>query len=286
MNIRKIPLKQHAHISKGLSPVSTDNNERQPDDEVDDCLSRVRMRILADRALNDQVSLPLSVDPPGNQVLPQAAKAFVSFVRAYSKHQASYIFRIKDLDLIGVAKSFGLLRLPRMPELQNVDKSGWTDAVVDVSTRTSDSLSSDEKLTFAQWDNYAYADKAQEAKRLAAKAVDQATLEKEREQRRLDRAKKKKANTAWSEQTVKKEERVKRREKRAKKKKWLKEQQSANVKISESSSNKRPHSNIVSGGSDNDENDWDELAKEERMAKKLRKGEISQREFDAAFSDL
>lgn len=59
-------------------------------------------------------------------------KAFVSFVRAYSKHEASYIFRVKDLDLIGVAKSFGLLRLPRMPELKDRDKSGWEDAEVDV----------------------------------------------------------------------------------------------------------------------------------------------------------
>ena len=62
----------------------------------------------------------------------QAVKAFVSFVRAYSKHEASYIFRIKDLDLIGVAKSFGLLRLPRMPELKDRDKSGWEDAELDV----------------------------------------------------------------------------------------------------------------------------------------------------------
>ena len=63
----------------------------------------------------------------------QAMKSFVSFVRAYSKHEASYIFRIKDLDLIGVAKSFGLLRLPRMPELKDLDKTEWKDASLDVS---------------------------------------------------------------------------------------------------------------------------------------------------------
>lgn len=57
----------------------------------------------------------------------------MSFVRAYSKHEASYIFRIKDLDLVGVAKSFGLLRLPRMPELKDVVREGWEDAPVDVS---------------------------------------------------------------------------------------------------------------------------------------------------------
>ena len=59
-------------------------------------------------------------------------KAFVSFVQAYSKHEASYIFRVKDLDLVGVAKSFGLLRLPRMPELKSVDREGWEDAEVSV----------------------------------------------------------------------------------------------------------------------------------------------------------
>ena len=60
-------------------------------------------------------------------------KAFVSYVRSYSMHEASYIFRVKDLDLIGVAKSFGLLRLPKMPELKNLDKAGWEDAAIDVS---------------------------------------------------------------------------------------------------------------------------------------------------------
>ena len=60
-------------------------------------------------------------------------KAFVSFVQAYSKHEASYIFRVKDLDLVGVAKSFGLLRLPKMPELKSVDREDWEDAEVSVS---------------------------------------------------------------------------------------------------------------------------------------------------------
>lgn len=57
----------------------------------------------------------------------------MSFVRAYSKHEASYIFRVKDLDLVGVAKSFGLLRLPKMPEFKGEDIGDWKDANVDVS---------------------------------------------------------------------------------------------------------------------------------------------------------
>lgn len=68
-------------------------------------------------------------------------KAFVSFIRAYSKHEASYIFRLKDLDLVGVARSFGLLRLPRCPELKGVDTKamGWIDADVNVSCMLSQS---------------------------------------------------------------------------------------------------------------------------------------------------
>ena len=35
-----------------------------------------------------------------------------------------------------------------------------------------------------------------------------------------------------------------------------------------------------------DEDDWTELAQEERMAKKVKRGHISQKMFDAEFGDL
>ncbi|KAJ3269759.1 hypothetical protein HDV01_001060 [Terramyces sp. JEL0728] len=50
----------------------------------------------------------------------KSIKAFVSFVRAYKEHQASYIFQIKELDLGAVAKSMGIPRLPKMPELKQL----------------------------------------------------------------------------------------------------------------------------------------------------------------------
>ena len=59
-------------------------------------------------------------------------KAFVSFIRAYSKHEASYIFRLKSLDFVGIAESYGLLRLPRMPELKGVETSRWREADIEV----------------------------------------------------------------------------------------------------------------------------------------------------------
>lgn len=47
--------------------------------------------------------------------------AFVSWVRSYMEHQAGYIFNIKDVDVSGVAEGFGLLKMPRMPELKGVE---------------------------------------------------------------------------------------------------------------------------------------------------------------------
>jgi ATP-dependent RNA helicase DDX55/SPB4 len=49
--------------------------------------------------------------------LERAVKAFVAFVRFYQEHQASFIFRLADLNLGFVAYAFGLLRLPKMREI-------------------------------------------------------------------------------------------------------------------------------------------------------------------------
>lgn len=58
----------------------------------------------------------------------------MSNVRSYSKHEASYIFRVRDLDLPAMAKGMGVLRLPKMPELKGgeVPEGGWLDPSVDV----------------------------------------------------------------------------------------------------------------------------------------------------------
>lgn len=74
-----------------------------------------------------------------------------------------------------------------------------------------------------------------------------------------------------------KETRDLRKEKKARKRKWLKTQSSsgpAKVQIG----------TVASEGDDDD--DWDDLAREERMAKKVRTGDISQKTFNAEFTDL
>ena len=109
LSVRKIPVKERTYIPKPLDLPDEEDPDVQP------LLEEMRSFVLEDRDLHDK-----------------ATKAFVSFVRAYSKHEASYVFQIKNLDLVGVAKAYGLLKLPRMPELKGKSK-GWIDAEVDVS---------------------------------------------------------------------------------------------------------------------------------------------------------
>jgi len=124
-------MKEHPYLIG--DPVKADDQERTEDPQVQIFLDRIRSVLVADRAIHDQESFTFRGSFQLTLYREQAIKAFVSFVRAYSKHEASYIFRIKDLDLVGVARSFGLLRLPRMPELKDVNRERWEDADIDVS---------------------------------------------------------------------------------------------------------------------------------------------------------
>jgi len=47
-------------------------------------------------------------------------RAFVSYIQSYSKHECNVLLKIKDLDLGGIASSYGLLKMPRMPELKSI----------------------------------------------------------------------------------------------------------------------------------------------------------------------
>lgn len=97
--------------------------------EVEKTASLFRDLVLKDRALHDK-----------------AQKAFVSWVRSYSKHQASSIFRIDDLDWADLAQGWGLLKLPKMPELKGWDGKEYQWGEVD-------------------WHAYAYKDRQRERHR-------------------------------------------------------------------------------------------------------------------------
>eukprot|EP01065_Artemidia_motanka_P032660 TRINITY_DN39651_c0_g1_i1.p1 TRINITY_DN39651_c0_g1~~TRINITY_DN39651_c0_g1_i1.p1 ORF type:complete len:818 (+),score=315.43 TRINITY_DN39651_c0_g1_i1:55-2454(+) len=65
-------------------------------------VSAVRRRLASDRDLMEA-----------------AAKAFVTWVRAYRDHELRYIFKLGRVDVVDLAHAFGLLRFPRMPELSH-----------------------------------------------------------------------------------------------------------------------------------------------------------------------
>ncbi|KAI5289320.1 ATP-dependent rRNA helicase spb4 [Ascosphaera acerosa] len=98
--------------------------------QAEEAAATIRTLVLADRALNDK-----------------AQRAFVSWVRSYTQHQASSIFRIADQDWVDLARGWGLLKLPRMPETKNWDGDYRLGLHID-------------------WDAYAYKDKAREKARL------------------------------------------------------------------------------------------------------------------------
>lgn len=102
------------------------------DEDATASTEAMRKVVLADRALHDK-----------------AQRAFVSWVKAYSKHQASSIFRVSDLDWEDLGKAWGLLKLPKMPELKRWEGDKSLGVKIDFST-------------------YAYKDKSREQQRLQA----------------------------------------------------------------------------------------------------------------------
>lgn len=98
LNVRKIPLAREQYLDQDLEGR---DEPAEMDPAALDLLATIRQILLTERELHDK-----------------AAKAFVSSLQAYSKHEATFIFRLTDLDLHSVAISFGLLRIPAMPEVK------------------------------------------------------------------------------------------------------------------------------------------------------------------------
>ncbi|CAL5867456.1 uncharacterized protein PFLUO_LOCUS1675 [Penicillium psychrofluorescens] len=134
---------------------------------------KVRASMLRDRALYDK-----------------GQKAFVSWLRSYSKHQASSIFRVEDLDWEALGKAWGLLRLPKMPELRE--------------------FTGDKKLGVdLDWDNYAYKDKQREQRR---REVMEENSNGDAAQQQASRKRRANESVAWSHNQESREKKLKRRE--------------------------------------------------------------------------
>lgn len=119
LEVRKTPLSPY-----GSSEIATS------DDDAQAFTARMRSMVRADRSLHDK-----------------GQRGFVSWAQAYSKHQCSSVFRLVDQDWEDVGNAWGLLKLPKMPELK--------------------SFAGDKSLSVnVDWTKYAYADQAKEGARL------------------------------------------------------------------------------------------------------------------------
>lgn len=173
----------------------------------------------------------------------KANRAFVSYVQAYNKHECNLILRLKDIDLGKLAMGFGLLRMPRMPELKGKSISSFEQDDIDINS-------------------IVYSDKQKEKSRLEKlKSFQDNGIWP------VTHKRKRKQTESWSEvkkrKLEKQENRKKRKEKKMKQKISIDEKKKQKQKLNEQ--------------------DIEELAKDIALIKKLKKKKISQEEFDAAF---
>ncbi|KAJ4416672.1 ATP-dependent rRNA helicase spb4 [Neurospora sp. IMI 360204] len=148
-------------------------------DEVERISAAFRSQALADR-----------------EIFQMAQLAFVSWTRSYIEHQASSIFRITDLDWLELAKGYGLLELPKMPEVREakIDRSlglGINTEEIPFKEKVREKKRQEE---LAKW-------KEEKAKR----AQEENTGDK------------RKKNEAWSGKTEQEETKLQRREKKRRK---------------------------------------------------------------------
>ena len=148
------------------------------DDDAKLVTLKMRKEVLADRALYDK-----------------GQRGFVSWVQAYSKHQASSIFRVAESDWTDLGNAWGLIRLPKMPELKTWEGDKFLGIKMDMS-------------------NYEYKDKIREKARRVAMEEEKTKV---REPPSEEVMKKRKEREAWSQKHEQQSEKEVRREKKKRK---------------------------------------------------------------------
>ncbi|KAF8426423.1 ATP-dependent rRNA helicase-like protein spb4 [Tirmania nivea] len=103
LTVRKTPVKKLQ-----LQSVS----ERTVEDETKGIVQGMREAVRKDRA-----------------IWQKGLKAFVSHVRAYTKHMTQSIFRTADIDWPALVEAYALLTIPTMPELKNSPGANKTGSV-------------------------------------------------------------------------------------------------------------------------------------------------------------
>lgn len=179
-------------------------------------------------------------------IFDKANRAFVSHIRAYSKHECSVLLRMKDVPLGKVATSYALLRLPKMPEMKPEHEAEFIGP-------------EGEEINFT---DIGYKDKIREQSRQKKLEILEETGEWPGRKKF-----KKKQTEAWEQSKQRKEDqKLKKLERKAKNE--LKKQ-------NEQSNGKKPKRKRGL-----DDEDIQELAKDIQLMKRLKKNKITEGEFD------
>lgn len=178
----------------------------------------------------------------------KGTRAFVSHVKAYSKHECNLLLRVKDLDLGKVASSYGLLRLPKMPEMKEHFQKTFIGPSQEVNVN-----------------NLEYKNKQKQQAYQKKQEVYQETGEWP------GKKNVKKSTVPWDEANKKREFRKENRKKRQDTKKSINEQKASGIQVV---SKKRKNKYT--------QEDLDELAKDIAAIKKFKKNKISKEELDNA----
>lgn len=173
-------------------------------------------------------------------------RAFVSHVRAYSKHECQLLLRLKDMPLGKVATSYGLLKMPKMPELKGDHDSDFVGPVA-------------QDINFM---DIAYKDKIREDSRQKKLEVYQETGEWPGKKKF-----KKKQTESWEQSKTKKLEKKQKKHDRKEKEQKKKDDP---LNAGKRKAKKRGF----------DDDDLQELAKDIQLLKRLKKKKITDEEFD------
>ncbi|CAI4418468.1 BAQ_1a_G0017090.mRNA.1.CDS.1 [Saccharomyces cerevisiae] len=140
----------------------------------------------------------------------KGVKAYVAFIKYYSNHSATSIFRLQSLDYVGIAKLYGLFRLPRMPEITKYLATEKQEGIFPGNWLVDPPVNMDE---------YKYEDKKREKERQETLKNISLINDKKKLKSEL-----KKKNLAWSDKTLTKERKLERKEKMSLKRKAIEEE--------------------------------------------------------------
>ncbi|XP_050667310.1 probable ATP-dependent RNA helicase DDX55 homolog [Leptidea sinapis] len=177
-------------------------------------------------------------------IFDKAQRAFVSHMRAYSKHECNILLRLKELPLGHIATSYGLLKLPIMPEIKQEHQGQF--------------VGPDEKVDF---NAIPYKDKQKETSRLLK-------LEEYKKTGVWPSKKKKKMSKTqpWEQTKINKQEKKERRIKRKDQKQKM------------AAAGKAKKRKTVT------QEELVELAADVALIKKLKKRKITDEQFDKKFN--